>query len=83
MQHLKSGHSFRNNKMERERTSASWIGFFGLLAIVFIALKLTGHINWSWWLVLGPLWMPPVAILAICGVVFGVALFMAWITDQL
>ena len=32
------------------------IGFFGLLAIVFITLKLTGFINWSWWWVLAPIW---------------------------
>lgn len=36
----------------------SGIGFFGLLAIVFIVLKLTGVINWSWWWVLAPLWLP-------------------------
>ncbi|WP_235775245.1 MULTISPECIES: hypothetical protein [Paenibacillus] len=34
------------------------IGFFGLLAIVFITLKLTGVITWNWWLVLLPLWGP-------------------------
>lgn len=33
---------------------SSGIGFFGLLAILFIALKLTGYIQWSWWLVLLP-----------------------------
>lgn len=32
------------------------IGFFGLLTLVFIILKLTGTINWSWWWVLSPLW---------------------------
>jgi hypothetical protein len=30
--------------------------FFGLLTIVFIALKLTNYISWAWWLVLLPLW---------------------------
>ncbi len=34
------------------------IGFAGLLAIVFITLKLTGYITWSWWWVLSPLWIP-------------------------
>lgn len=43
----------------------SGIGFFGLLTIVFIALKLTGHINWSWLWVLSPIWLPPVAIISI------------------
>ena len=31
-------------------------GFFGLLGIAFIVLKLTGYINWSWWIVLSPIW---------------------------
>lgn len=30
--------------------------FFGLLTLIFITLKLTGYINWSWWWVLAPLW---------------------------
>ena len=34
------------------------IGFLGLLAIVFIVLKLTGYIAWSWWWVLAPIWIP-------------------------
>lgn len=36
--------------------SSSGIGFFGLLTILFIGLKLTGYIQWSWWLVLSPIW---------------------------
>lgn len=36
----------------------SGVGFNGLLAIVFIVLKLTKVIAWSWWLVLAPLWLP-------------------------
>ena len=35
----------------------SGITFGGLLTIVFIALKLTNHIDWSWWWVLSPLWI--------------------------
>lgn len=30
------------------------IGFFGLVTIAFIVLKLTHVINWSWWWVLSP-----------------------------
>lgn len=29
----------------------------GLLLVLFIALKLTGQINWSWWWVMSPLWI--------------------------
>jgi len=37
-------------------SSSSGIGFFGLLGIVFITLKLMGYIDWSWWYVTLPLW---------------------------
>ena len=39
-------------------SSSGGIGFFGLLAILFIALKLTGYIDWQWQWVLAPIWMP-------------------------
>lgn len=32
------------------------LGFFGVLTILFIALKLLGVITWSWVWVLAPLW---------------------------
>jgi hypothetical protein len=34
------------------------ISFSGLLAIVFIVLKLTNVIDWSWWWVTAPIWIP-------------------------
>lgn len=46
------------------------IGFLGLLAILFIALKLMGYIAWSWVWVLAPLWIPfAIAILGIIVIV--------------
>ena len=33
------------------------IGFAGLLTILFIGLKLTGYITWSWFWVLSPVWI--------------------------
>lgn len=36
--------------------SSGGIGFLGLLAVLFIGLKLTGYIDWSWWWVLAPIW---------------------------
>lgn len=41
---------------EKQTTQSGGIGFLGLLTILFIGLKLTGHIDWSWWLVLAPIW---------------------------
>lgn len=39
-------------------TARGGVGFFGLLTLVFIVLKLTGVISWSWCWVLAPLWIP-------------------------
>lgn len=33
------------------------IGFASALCLVFITLKLTNNINWSWWWVTSPLWI--------------------------
>lgn len=33
------------------------IGFVGLLTILFVGLKLTGYMAWSWVWVLSPLWI--------------------------
>lgn len=43
--------------MEDKKVSNGGIGFFGLLAIVFIVLKLTKVIAWSWFWVLSPVWI--------------------------
>ena len=41
--------------MNKEPKS-SGLGILAVLQIVFLVLKLTGLIDWSWWLVLVPLW---------------------------
>ena len=51
------------------------IGFGGLLALVFIVLKLTHVIAWSWWWVLAPLWIPLVVVLVIFAAIALVAVF--------
>ena len=48
---------------ESSSSSSSGIGFTGLLTIVFITLKLTGHITWPWVWVLSPLWIGAALIL--------------------
>jgi hypothetical protein len=48
----------KEGPMKNERGS---ISFLGLLAVLFIALKLTNVVDWSWWLVLAPLWAPAMA----------------------
>lgn len=38
--------------------SSEGIGLGGLVFILFLALKLLGKIDWSWWWVTSPLWLP-------------------------
>lgn len=54
--------------MSNNTQSSGGIGFCGLLAIVFITLKLTSVIAWSWWWVLSPLWIPVAIILILCAI---------------
>lgn len=68
--------------MSDKSTNSSGIGFFGLLAILFIALKLTGVINWSWWWVTAPLWGGLALWLAIIAIIFIVALLAAAREDR-
>lgn len=45
--------------MKNKSKSSDGVGLFaGLLSILFIGLKLTGHIDWPWWRILVPLWIP-------------------------
>lgn len=53
---------------------SSGIGLGGALTVLFVGLKLTGHIDWSWWWVLSPLWISVAVFL----VVFAVAAVIAW-----
>jgi hypothetical protein len=54
------------------KNSSSGIGLTGVLFVVFLVLKLTGNINWSWWWVTSPLWIP----IALLGSIFIVAVFI-------
>lgn len=52
-------------------TSSGGVGFCGLLTILFVALKLTRYIDWSWWWVLSPIWIAALVVLLfliLCGV---------------
>lgn len=48
-------------------TSSNGIGVLGLLGVLFVGLKLTGYIDWSWWLVTLPFWigLPVIIVIAI------------------
>lgn len=46
-------------------SASGGVGLTTLLAILFITLKLTGYISWSWWWVLAPIWIPVVFALLV------------------
>ena len=63
--------------MSNEKTYAyGGPGFWGWLTILFIGLKLTGFIDWSWWWVLAPLWVG-LAIFAVIAILVLVVAFIA------
>lgn len=49
--------SERKVTMSNTNTSSRGISFGSLLCLAFIVLKLSGHIDWSWWWVLSPIWI--------------------------
>jgi hypothetical protein len=39
-----------------------------ILFLIFLVLKLTNNISWSWWWVTAPLWIPIALIILIGGI---------------
>jgi hypothetical protein len=56
------------------------IGIGMILFIVFLVLKLTGTIDWSWWWVTSPLWIPFVAAAVILGIVGVIAIIIEYLS---
>ena len=51
---------------QREKEGNYWIGLLEiLLTVVFVVLKLTHFIDWSWWWVFAPLWLPVAVVVVI------------------
>ena len=67
---------------KESKSSNGGIGFLGLLTILFIGLKLTGHIEWSWIWVLSPLWMPIAFILGLVALI-GIGLLIFAIAEMI
>ena len=66
-----------NSNNNRNSAAGGGLSILGVVEIVFIILKLLGIINWSWWIVLIPLWIDlGVTLLAILIIII-VAIIMA------
>ena len=55
-------------------SSSGGIGFTGLLTVLFVGLKLTGHITWPWIWVLSPIWISALIGIAILTILLIVAI---------
>lgn len=60
--------------MSSNKETSGGIGFFGLLTIAFVVLRLTGYIEWSWWWVISPIWIPAAIAVAALTIVAILAL---------
>ena len=52
-------------------------GFFNLLFLTFLVLKLTKVIDWSWWWITAPLWGP----FGVCVVLFILGAILVALAD--
>jgi hypothetical protein len=55
--------------MSDRNNAGAGLSLSGVLTVVFVVLKLTDNIDWSWWWVLSPLWIPWGVVLFLCLVV--------------
>lgn len=44
--------------------------------IVFLILKLTNNIDWSWWWVTSPLWLPIVVAIGVICLILAIAIIL-------
>ena len=66
-------HHFHNPVV---KVRATGVGFPGLLALLFIGLRLAGVIDWHWGWILSPIWIP-LALGLVMGVVAGLVFLAA------
>ena len=55
--------------MKNKNVRNSGKGFISVLTLIFILLKLTNNISWSWIWVLSPIWITAVLLIIIFAVI--------------
>lgn len=53
----------------------SLLEFSVVLAVLFLGLKISGVVTWSWPVILAPIWAPAIAL----GLLVGLALIWCWV----
>ncbi len=62
--------------MANESAKSGGVGICTVLFLIFLVLKLTSTIDWSWWWVTSPLWIPVAITLAVLAF-FGLIVLIA------
>jgi hypothetical protein len=55
--------------MSDRNNAGAGLSLSGVLTVVFVVLEVTDNIDWSWWWVLSPLWIPWGVVLFLCLIV--------------
>ncbi len=69
-------------EQSKPKVQVRGLGFLQILTLILITLKLTGHIEWSWWLVLGPLWMPVALLLLVAATLLPAAYLLDYVLGK-
>lgn len=66
-----------NNNMSKEQTTkVISSSLTTVLFVVFLVLKLTGNIDWSWWWVTSPLWLPLAILIGFVALIITVGIIL-------
>ena len=66
-------------KINPTETPSGGTSVLTVLFIIFVVLKLTKNITWSWWWVTSPIWIPLALVIVILGIVALVAVISSTI----
>ena len=55
--------------MNSKTVKSGGMGFISILTLIFIVLKLTNNIDWSWLWVLSPLWISTILFIIILAII--------------
>ena len=67
--------------MSKETTSSGGMGFLSTLTLIFVVLKLTDVIDWSWWWVFSPFWIGIPILLIFLVIVLVIVIFINALGD--
>lgn len=64
----------------KNKSKTTGISLSMIVFLIFLVLKLTNNIDWSWWWVTAPLWIGPVLLLI--AVILGFVLTFKYINKK-